>query len=217
MADAIAGSLTSPGHVATLIVPSDCQWDPGGEARSRASSRRARKSRGAPSIHREGFARQKPATILLGGHALSVAGLISAARVASASGCKLMTETFTARIERGAGIPNPARLPYFPEQAIEALKGTQMLILAGAKSPVAFFGYQGLPSSLVPEDADAKRLRVSRTTLPTRSKRSPMRSALPRRLRCRRRRSRGPHREARSRQPRRGARRAAARRRYHHR
>ena len=62
-----------------------------------------------------------------------------------------MTETFTARIERGAGIPNPMRLPYFPEQALEALKGTQKLILAGAKSPVAFFGYQGLPSSLVPE------------------------------------------------------------------
>ncbi len=49
------------------------------------------------------------------------------------------------------GIPNPTRLPYFPEQALEALKGTQNLILAGAKSPVAFFGYQGLPSSLVPE------------------------------------------------------------------
>jgi len=62
-----------------------------------------------------------------------------------------MTETFTARIERGAGIPNPARLPYFPEQALEALKGTQKLILAGAKSPVAFFGYPGLPSSLVPD------------------------------------------------------------------
>src|SRR5579863_28136 len=32
MADAIAASLTPPGKVATLIVPSDCQWDPAGEA-----------------------------------------------------------------------------------------------------------------------------------------------------------------------------------------
>src|SRR5208283_5579012 len=32
MADAIAASLTPPGKVATLIVPSDCQWDPAGDA-----------------------------------------------------------------------------------------------------------------------------------------------------------------------------------------
>ena len=62
-----------------------------------------------------------------------------------------MVETFTARIERGAGIPSPARLPYFPEQAIEALKGTGAIVLAGAREPVAFFGYPGLPSKLAPE------------------------------------------------------------------
>src|SRR5579863_717450 len=32
MADAIAAALTPPGKVATLIVPSDCQWDPAGDA-----------------------------------------------------------------------------------------------------------------------------------------------------------------------------------------
>jgi acetolactate synthase-1/2/3 large subunit len=62
-----------------------------------------------------------------------------------------MVETFAARIERGAGIPSPARLPYFPEQAIEALKGTGAIVLAGAREPVAFFGYPGLPSKLAPE------------------------------------------------------------------
>jgi acetolactate synthase-1/2/3 large subunit len=62
-----------------------------------------------------------------------------------------MVETFTARIERGAGIPSPARLPYFPEQAIEALKGTGAIVLAGAREPVAFFGYPRLPSKLAPE------------------------------------------------------------------
>jgi acetolactate synthase-1/2/3 large subunit len=152
MADAIAASLTPPGKVATLIVPSDCQWDPAGDAsKPRTVAPRAKVAGSTIDNIAKILRAKKPTTILLGGHALSVAGLRSAARVASASGCKLMTETFTARIERGAGIPNPTRLPYFPEQAIEALKGTQMLILAGAKSPVAFFGYQGLPSSLVPE------------------------------------------------------------------
>src|SRR6202161_2803700 len=41
---------------------------------------------------------KKPTTVLLGGHGLSLAALKSANRIASASGCKLMTETFTARI-----------------------------------------------------------------------------------------------------------------------
>jgi acetolactate synthase-1/2/3 large subunit len=152
MADAIAASLTPPGKVATLIVPSDCQWDPAGDAaKPRAVPPRAKVSGGTIDNIAKVLRVKQPTTILLGGHALSLAGLKSASRVAAVSGCKLMTETFTARIERGAGIPNPTRLPYFPEQALEALKGTQKLILAGAKSPVAFFGYQGLPSSLVPE------------------------------------------------------------------
>ncbi len=95
--------------------------------------------------------RKRPLTILLGGAALSEQGLRAAARIAAASGCKLMTETFAARIERGAGIPSPARLPYFPEQAIQALTGNEFIVLAGARDPVAFFGYQGVPSRLVPD------------------------------------------------------------------
>jgi len=151
MADAIAASLTPPGQVATLIVPSDCQWESARDAsKPRAVAPRAKVAVDQIDRVAKALRAKQPTTILLGGHALSAAGLKSAARVASASGCKLMTETFTARIERGIGIPNPMRLPYFPEQALEALKGTQMLILAGTRSPVAFFGYQGLPSSLVP-------------------------------------------------------------------
>jgi acetolactate synthase I/II/III large subunit len=152
MADAIAASLKPPGKVATLIVPSDCQWDPADDAaKPRPVPLRAEVDGSMIDNIAKVLRAKQPTTILLGGHALSLDGLKSAARIAAASGCKLMTETFTARIERGAGIPSPARLPYFPEQAIEALKGTQTLILAGAKSPVAFFGYPGLPSSLVPE------------------------------------------------------------------
>ncbi|HLX38633.1 MAG TPA: acetolactate synthase large subunit, partial [Candidatus Binataceae bacterium] len=152
MADAIAASLTPPGKVATLIVPSDCQWDSASDAaKPQPVALRAKVAGGTIDNIAKILRAKKPATILLGGHGLSLAALSSANRIAAASGCRLMTETFTARIERGAGIPNPARLPYFPEQALEALKGTQTLILAGALSPVAFFGYQGLPSSLVPE------------------------------------------------------------------
>ena len=43
------------------------------------------------------------------------------------------------------------RLPYFPEQAIEMLKAFDTIVLAGAKKPVAFFGYPNFPSQLIPE------------------------------------------------------------------
>ncbi|HUY26515.1 MAG TPA: acetolactate synthase large subunit [Candidatus Binataceae bacterium] len=152
MADAVAASLTPPGMVATLIVPSDCQWDPAaGAAPARVPVRRAAVAGNTIESVAEILGRKRPLTILLGGDALGEKGLRAAARVAAASGCKLMTETFTARIERGAGIPSPARLPYFPEQAIEALAGNETIVLAGAKDPVAFFGYQGVPSRLAPE------------------------------------------------------------------
>ena len=152
MADAIAASLTPPGKVATLIVPSDCQWD---DAAKVATPREV----GKPTAVADDTIKRiatllksgKPVTILLGGPALSAEGLKLAARIAAGSSCKLMVETFAARIERGAGIPSPARLPYFPEQAIEALKGTGAIVLAGAREPVAFFGYPGLPSKLAPE------------------------------------------------------------------
>jgi len=152
MADAVAASQTPPGMVATLIVPSDCQWDPAAAAApARVPARRTAVAGNTIERVAEILRRKRPLTLLLGGGALREKGLRAAARVSAASGCKLMTETFVARIERGVGIPSPARLPYFPEQAIAALTGNETVVLAGAKDPVAFFGYQGVPSRLIPE------------------------------------------------------------------
>ena len=159
IADAIAASLTPPGQVATLIVPSDCQWSDGpAAAKPRAVAKRSavdgKTIDRIAALLRSG----KTVTILLGGQALSEHGLKTAARIAAVSDCRLMTETFTARIERGAGIPSPARLPYFPEQALEAFAGSQTIVLAGAKEPVAFFGYPNLPSRLVPDGCEVEAL-----------------------------------------------------------
>ena len=159
MADAIAASLRPPGCVATLIVPSDCQWDESaGAAGARPAAARAAVAGSTVDRIAAVLRGGKTVTILLGGAALSISGLRAAARIAQAAGCRLLTETFTARIERGAGIPSPARLPYFPEQALEALTGTETIVLAGAKKPVAFFGYPGLPSVLVPKGCSVETL-----------------------------------------------------------
>ena len=96
--------------------------------------------------------------MLLGGLALRDRALAAAARVAAASGCKLLCETFPARVERGAGIPAVERLPYFPEQVLDALKNFETIVLAGAREPVAFFGYPNLPSRLVPPECSVETL-----------------------------------------------------------
>jgi acetolactate synthase-1/2/3 large subunit len=99
-----------------------------------------------------------PAVLLLGGEALLGAGLRAAERVARATGCALLAETFPRRMERGGGLVAPRRLPYFPEPATAALGDASALVLAGAPAPVAFFAYPGLPGELVPPGLEVHEL-----------------------------------------------------------
>ncbi|MCI0487384.1 MAG: acetolactate synthase large subunit [Blastocatellia bacterium] len=156
-ADAIAAAAS--GQVATLIVPHDNQAGPAGGVtapRPAASPPAA----GEETIRRvaESLKRDQPAVLFMGGRALGERGLRAAARVAAVSGCALVCETFPARLERGAGLPAISRLPYFPEQGMAALSKFQTIILAGTRAPVAFFGYEGMPGSLISRDQNVEAL-----------------------------------------------------------
>jgi acetolactate synthase-1/2/3 large subunit len=48
-------------------------------------------------------------------------------------------------------MPELERIPYFPEQATQALGSLRRLLLAGTRDPVAFFGYPGGRSRIAPE------------------------------------------------------------------
>src|SRR5277367_3534792 len=151
-AQAIAAAGRAPGQVATLIIPSDCQWD--SAERHAAPIEPAALptvSSNAIKLAAETIRKSNKVAFLIGGTALRARGLKAAARVAAKSGCHLICETFPPRLERGAGTPAMDRLPYFPEQAIEMLKPFDTIVLAGAKKPVAFFGYPDFPSALIPE------------------------------------------------------------------
>jgi acetolactate synthase-1/2/3 large subunit len=63
-------------------------------------------------------------------------------------------ETFPTIVERGAGIPEPERLNYLSEFALDQLKGVETVILIGAREPVGFFAYPHVPSRLVPDAAE---------------------------------------------------------------
>jgi acetolactate synthase-1/2/3 large subunit len=151
-AEAIAAAGGFPGQVATLIVPSDCQWDPAeGPAKPVGRKPLPVVSDAAVKSAAEAIRTGGRIGLLLGTSALGERGLTAVARIAAKAECRLICETFPARIERGAGLPSLERLPYFPEQALDALSSVDTIVLAGAKSPVAFFGYPKMPSSLVPE------------------------------------------------------------------
>ncbi len=152
-AGAVAAALAPPGGVAALILPADVSWSEGGEPAA------ALPAAAPPPVPDEAVAAAaavlrsgEPCVILLGGAAARRPGLDAASRIASATGARLLCETFPARLERGAGLPAVDRLAYLAEFATAQLSGARHLVLAGARAPVSFFAYPGLPSSLVPED-----------------------------------------------------------------
>ena len=156
MADAIAAASVLPGEIATLIVPHDCQGEPA------SGSLAPRPATLLPEVNEEAVRQaaellrlSQPAALYLGGHALRERGLRAVARIAAATGCALICETFPARMERGAGRPAIERLPYFPEQGISLLSKYRAIVLAGARPPVSFFGYPGVPSYLISPEQSA--------------------------------------------------------------
>jgi acetolactate synthase-1/2/3 large subunit len=140
--------------VSTLIVPADHQQDlataatapeaaaPGAARRPRVDSARVKEV--AARVRAAGAG----AVLLLGGNALTRRGQLAAGRIAARTGAALFSETFPAVAERGGGLPPIDRLPYFPEVAMTALGRHDVVVLAGADEPVAYFGYVGLPSLL---------------------------------------------------------------------
>lgn len=166
---AIDDACRRPG-VATLVVPADLQQQSVAEV-SHAGPLRAGPSHAGPSPQEEPRALPRRgvddagieraarrlrdagpgAVLLLGGDGLSRAGQQAAGRIAAVTGAILYSETFPALAERGGGLPAVDRLPYFPEIAAKALAPATVVILAGAAEPIAYFGYEGIPSRLAPE------------------------------------------------------------------
>ncbi|WP_027814128.1 acetolactate synthase large subunit [Burkholderia cenocepacia] len=153
-ADAISASMGAQRGVATLVLPVDLQSARVRGAASPAVVRPAAVSFDAARVERVAdlLLSGHRAVLLLGARALSARGQRAAARIAAATGATCFSETFPARAERGGGLPDIDRLPYFPEPALAALAGRRV-VLAGALAPVTYFGYEGIPGELArPED-----------------------------------------------------------------
>ena len=150
IADAVSAANNSLG-VATLIVPTDCQWGSVEDAALRP----------LPLVHRS-FANEATSAavkalrsgsrsaLLLGGPALGEHGLRMAARIAAATDCKLLCTRLPARIERGAGLPVPERLGYYANQLLAQFGALESVVLAGSGVPMAVFAEPDQAGSVLP-------------------------------------------------------------------
>jgi acetolactate synthase-1/2/3 large subunit len=154
-AEAVAAASGPPGEVATLILPADASWSDGGVVAAPVPGRAAAEVDGdVVDIVAKALRSGEPVGLLLGGSALRSHALLAASRVATASGAKLLSETFPTRTERGAGLPAVERIAYLAEFAALQLAGLRHLVVVDSKAPVSFFAYPGKASYLVPDDCE---------------------------------------------------------------
>jgi acetolactate synthase-1/2/3 large subunit len=152
-AAAVAQANSKPGRIATLILPGETSW--GGAAEPSKRTTPASTACPPPDAGRiEHVARVlrsgEPALIVLAGSATRGCALHLAGRVATHAGCRIATQFFTARIERGAGRVPLERIPYYVPAALQFLEGFQHIVTVETGEPVAFFNYPGKPSQLKP-------------------------------------------------------------------
>jgi len=156
------------GQIATLVLPADTAWEPGGAI---ATAPRP----AAPNPPQPDAVRATARTLTeLGPRAVLVLGAggvgerareVSAA-IANKTGCRLLAEFYNARMPGGRGRVRVDRLPYAVDAAIEKLGGAECLVLAGAADPIAFFAYPGKPSELKPPGCRTVTLADARDDVP---------------------------------------------------
>ncbi|MFZ1982245.1 MAG: acetolactate synthase large subunit [Smithella sp.] len=159
MTDAIEAA--QKGQIATLIVPFDLQTNNYSPSAVIPPYNRVKPSVSGDTVKKAAdlLKSGKKAALFLGSKYIGRNELMAAARIKQACGCDLITDNFPARIERGAGLPDVSRIPYLPELAMDMLSKYDTFVFAGAKEPVAFFGYEGIPANYLKDEQ--KKLHLS--------------------------------------------------------
>ena len=142
-AEALSAARRGAGKIASLIVPADIAWaaSAGRRAAAHAPSPKTIAARDAIEDAAKTLRTGANSLLLIGGLAMTARGKQVAAAIAAKTGCKLRSPISSARTERGAGRVEVARVPYAGDQAIEALKDIDQVVLCGANRPVSNFAF----------------------------------------------------------------------------
>jgi acetolactate synthase-1/2/3 large subunit len=153
-AEAVAVARSTPGKIATLVLPADVSWSDGGSvAPPREPAPVLGVDKGVIDAAAAILSGGDKTVLLIGGAAMRERGMLAASRIEKATGATVLA-TGSNRSQRGEGIPVFSRVAYLGEAAVAQMEGTRHMILAGAKSPVTFFAYPGVASDVVPDDCD---------------------------------------------------------------
>ena len=149
-AAAVAKASEHPGQIATLILPGDTAWQDAGALAALPKAAVARKAPDASRIDEiaKVLRSGEPALLILANKATRGRALELAGKIATGTGCRLGSQFFTARIERGAGRVPIERIPYAVAPGSAFLKDFKHIITLETREPVAFFSYPDKPSLL---------------------------------------------------------------------
>jgi acetolactate synthase-1/2/3 large subunit len=157
--EAIRQASSKPGKIATLILPGETSWGQVGEhhpksdqsvnapcpcATSAAAPAKERVEQ-ISAVLRSG----EPTLLVCAGHATRGRALELIGRIAAHTGCRIASQFFTARIERGAGRVPLERIPYYIPAALYFLKEFKHIITVETGEPIAFFNFPDKPSLLI--------------------------------------------------------------------
>jgi acetolactate synthase-1/2/3 large subunit len=142
------------GQVATLMLPADVSWsdNPDGAAGAVeiAPPMPVPDQRIDEVVAKLQSGRN--CMLMIGGREVDRQRGLALSRIGKACGARISTDTFPARVARGAGTAVIDRLPYLAELAIDHIKEVEELILIGAGDPVSFFAYPNVPSQIAAQD-----------------------------------------------------------------
>lgn len=154
VAAAVAKANEKPGQISTLILPGDASWQAVGATASLSATApvtlsTAKMPATAQIDHVAKVLKSgEPALIILAGDATRGRAVELAGRIKAATNCRVATQFFSARIERGAGRFTLERIPYAVGLAVEYLKNFKHIITVETTEPIAFFSYPDKPSLL---------------------------------------------------------------------
>ena len=154
-AAAVQAAQTSPGQIASLILPSDVSWNEGGIVGDVLPVLEAPLVDSYQVEQAARLLRQGGSTIglMIGHTGLTEEGLLLAYRISVATGCRLIAQGANGKLSRGYGRAVVERVPYVVDQAVAAMAGLKGLVLCGTHNPVTFFAYPNKPQSPIPHDA----------------------------------------------------------------
>jgi acetolactate synthase-1/2/3 large subunit len=160
--EAVARAAANGGQIATVVFAADAQAAPAAmpampslaPLQAGSAAEAPARAPADPAAVREAARRLRAgnALLLIGGEALSEAGLQAAQRIVAATGAAFYCETFPAVMQRGHRLPAPERFPYFPEPAFALAERMQHVVVSGAPVPITYFGWPGFPSRIVGDD-----------------------------------------------------------------